>query len=195
MDRPRRESRQHDGITLRDLSQLTFATKSAPSRRRCCMGECPLSGNWTRTGRSTRLPAMPQSGHYPSHRCARAKEGGSDCHSSKRQRNCCADGPCNTVQNRRKLPISRPAEKDQSPTVQGDTRRKKLRTRTSNSSSVVLWNGPVFGAAAAQRTLRMYAQIMVKVGHFRPAVMAMVLRLEGSQADMRHHSSDVCCRG
>jgi hypothetical protein len=30
----------------------------------------------------------------------------------------------------------------------------------------------------------MYAQIMVKVGHFRPAVMAMVLRLEGSQADM-----------
>ena len=41
----------------------------------------------------------------------------------------------------------------------------------------------------------MYAQIMVKVGHFRPAVMAMVLRLEGSQADMRHHSSDVCCRG
>ena len=32
MDRPRRESRQHDGITLRDLSQLTFATKSAKSR-------------------------------------------------------------------------------------------------------------------------------------------------------------------
>jgi catechol 2,3-dioxygenase-like lactoylglutathione lyase family enzyme len=28
-----------------------------------------------------------------------------------------------------------------------------------------------------------------------PAVMAMVIRLEGSQADMRHHSSDVCCRG
>jgi hypothetical protein len=40
----------------------------------------------------------------------------------------------------------------------------------------------------------MYAQIMVKVGHFRPAVMAMVLRLEGSQADMRHHSTYVCCR-
>ena len=30
----------------------------------------------------------------------------------------------------------------------------------------------------------MYAQIMVKVGHLRPAVMAMVLRLEGSQADI-----------
>ncbi len=41
----------------------------------------------------------------------------------------------------------------------------------------------------------MYAQMMVKVGHLRPAVMAMVLRLEGSQADTRHHSSDVCCRG
>jgi hypothetical protein len=38
----------------------------------------------------------------------------------------------------------------------------------------------------------MYAQIMVKVGHLRPEVMAMLLRLEGSQADMRHHSSDVC---
>jgi hypothetical protein len=29
MDRPRRESRQHNGITLRGLSQPTFATKSA----------------------------------------------------------------------------------------------------------------------------------------------------------------------
>jgi hypothetical protein len=29
MDRPRRDSRQHNGITLRGLSQLTFATKSA----------------------------------------------------------------------------------------------------------------------------------------------------------------------
>ena len=29
MDRPRRESRQHNGITVRGLSQLTFATKSA----------------------------------------------------------------------------------------------------------------------------------------------------------------------
>ena len=49
--------------------------------------------------------------------------------------------------------------------------------------------------ALPSRRGRMYAQIMVKVGHLRPAVMAMVLRLEGSQADMRHHSSDVCCRG
>jgi hypothetical protein len=32
MDRPRRESRQHNGITLRGLSQLTFATKSANYR-------------------------------------------------------------------------------------------------------------------------------------------------------------------
>src|SRR6478735_1576382 len=32
MDRPRRESRQHNGITLRGLSQPTFATKSANSR-------------------------------------------------------------------------------------------------------------------------------------------------------------------
>jgi hypothetical protein len=38
MNRPRRESRQHNGITLRGLSQLTFATKSA------------RSGNCWRTG-------------------------------------------------------------------------------------------------------------------------------------------------
>jgi hypothetical protein len=31
MDRPRRDSRQHNGITVRGLSQLTFATKSATS--------------------------------------------------------------------------------------------------------------------------------------------------------------------
>src|SRR6266550_9648217 len=31
MDRPRRESRQHNGIMLRALSQPTFATKSAKS--------------------------------------------------------------------------------------------------------------------------------------------------------------------
>jgi hypothetical protein len=41
----------------------------------------------------------------------------------------------------------------------------------------------------------MYAQIMVKVGHLRPAVMAMLIRLEGSQAAMQHQSSDICCRG
>src|SRR5271154_6349387 len=34
MDRPRRESRQHNGITLRGLSQLTFATKSANTGHR-----------------------------------------------------------------------------------------------------------------------------------------------------------------
>ena len=33
MDRPRRDSRQQNGITVRRLSQLTFATKSAQSRR------------------------------------------------------------------------------------------------------------------------------------------------------------------
>jgi hypothetical protein len=32
MDRPRRDSRQHNGITLRGPSQPTFATKSALSR-------------------------------------------------------------------------------------------------------------------------------------------------------------------
>jgi hypothetical protein len=31
MDRPRRDSRQHNGITVRHTSQLTFATKSAIS--------------------------------------------------------------------------------------------------------------------------------------------------------------------
>jgi hypothetical protein len=34
MDRPHRESRYHNGITLRGLSQLGFATKSARSGRR-----------------------------------------------------------------------------------------------------------------------------------------------------------------
>src|SRR5258708_39936538 len=33
MDRPLRDPRQHNGITLRGLSQPTFATKSAPLRR------------------------------------------------------------------------------------------------------------------------------------------------------------------
>jgi hypothetical protein len=33
MDRPRRDSRQHNGITVRRLSQPTFATKSAKSGR------------------------------------------------------------------------------------------------------------------------------------------------------------------
>jgi hypothetical protein len=33
MDRPHRESRQRNGITLRGLSQLTFATKLAQSSR------------------------------------------------------------------------------------------------------------------------------------------------------------------
>jgi hypothetical protein len=79
--------------------------------------------------------------------------------------------------------------------VQADTTRTRLRTCTSNSASVVSWNRAVIGLALPSRRGRMYAQIMVKVGHFRPAVMAMVLRLEGSQADMRHQSSDVCCRG
>src|ERR1700752_4181964 len=33
MDRPRRESRRHNGISLRGLSQPTFATKFANNRR------------------------------------------------------------------------------------------------------------------------------------------------------------------
>ena len=166
------------------------------------MGECHFRGESGRGQDATRLAVMTKAGITPPaprpfapYRCARAKEGGSDCHSSMRQRNCCADGPCNTVQNRKKLPISRPAEKDQSPKVQADTRRTRLRTCTSNSASVVSWNRAVIDVALPSRRGRMYAQIMVKVGHLRPAVMAMVLRLEGSQADMRHHSSDVCCRG
>ena len=42
MDRPRRDSRQHDGITVRGMSQPTFATKSAPNGHRRRLGECPL---------------------------------------------------------------------------------------------------------------------------------------------------------
>src|SRR6476620_11076086 len=46
MDRPRRDSRQHNGITLRGLSQPTFATKSAitgsgkASVAMACRGPC-----------------------------------------------------------------------------------------------------------------------------------------------------------
>ena len=56
-----------------------------------------------------------------------------------------------TVQNRKKVPISRPAEKDKRPKVQTDTRRTRLRTCTSNSSSVVSWNRSVIGAALPSR--------------------------------------------
>jgi hypothetical protein len=45
MDRPRRDSRQHNGITLRRLSQLTFTTKSAQSRHAERRRECPLPGH------------------------------------------------------------------------------------------------------------------------------------------------------
>jgi hypothetical protein len=44
MDRPRRDSRQHNGITLRGVSQLTFATKSALNRPSDRLVECLLSG-------------------------------------------------------------------------------------------------------------------------------------------------------
>jgi len=44
MDRPRRDSRQHNGITLRGLSQPTSATKSARSWRRGRVFGCPLLG-------------------------------------------------------------------------------------------------------------------------------------------------------
>ena len=57
----------------------------------------------------------------------------------------------NTVQNRKKVPISRPAEKDKRPKVQTDTRRTRLRTCTSNSSSVVSWNRSVIGAPLPSR--------------------------------------------
>jgi hypothetical protein len=57
----------------------------------------------------------------------------------------------NTVQNRKKVPISRPTEKDKRPKVQTDTRRTRLRTCTSNSSSVVSWNRSVIGAALPSR--------------------------------------------
>jgi hypothetical protein len=41
---PRRESRQHNGITVRHPSQPTFATKSARLRHADCAAGCPLSG-------------------------------------------------------------------------------------------------------------------------------------------------------
>src|SRR5258708_19865201 len=44
MARPRRDSRQHNGITVRGLSQLTSATKSAPNGHADCFAECLLSG-------------------------------------------------------------------------------------------------------------------------------------------------------
>src|SRR5947207_2464038 len=53
MDRPRRESLQHNGITLRGLSQPTFATKSANSGS-------DLYGSsvtWCEISRTTEQPA------------------------------------------------------------------------------------------------------------------------------------------
>jgi hypothetical protein len=43
MDQPRRDSRQHNGITLPGLSQPTFATKSARNGHTECVAECLLS--------------------------------------------------------------------------------------------------------------------------------------------------------
>jgi len=45
MDRPRRDSPQHNGITLRGLSQPTFATKSARNRHGVMSALSPLSGS------------------------------------------------------------------------------------------------------------------------------------------------------
>jgi hypothetical protein len=70
----------------------------------------------------------------------------------------------------RKLPISSPAEKDQSPKVQTDTRRTRLRTCTSNSSSVISWTRAVIGLSCLAGIGRMYAQIMVKVGRLSMSV-------------------------
>ena len=52
--RPRRESRQHNGFTLRCLSQLTFATKSAPLRHAGDRLACLITGE----DRKWRVPAQ-----------------------------------------------------------------------------------------------------------------------------------------
>lgn len=44
MDRPHRESRQHNGIMLRRTAQPTFATKSAQSGPKLGAEQCPLLG-------------------------------------------------------------------------------------------------------------------------------------------------------
>jgi hypothetical protein len=72
--------------------------------------------------------------------------------------------------------------------VQADTRRKKLRACTSNCSSVILSNGDVISAALPAGTGRMYAQIVVKVGHLRPRRDGdgNVIRLEGPPPGPNH---------
>jgi hypothetical protein len=70
--------------------------------------------------------------------------------------------------------------------VQADTTRKKLRACTSNSSSVVLWNGDDIGAAPPSRWSDLRTN-HVEGGAFgpRPAAMAMVTKLEGPQVDIK----------
>jgi hypothetical protein len=48
--------------------------------------------------------------------------------------------------------------------VQADTRRRRARSCTSYSCSV-LWTWVVIGAALPANVGRLYAQIMVKAGH------------------------------
>ena len=72
MDRPHRESRPHNGITLRRPSQLTFATKSAHFRHAVVAGQCLLLGV-DRTCRST----LVTSGFHPLRKSATGSGSGS----------------------------------------------------------------------------------------------------------------------
>jgi hypothetical protein len=91
----------------------------------------------------------------------------------------------NTVQNRKKVPISRPAEKDKRPKVQTDTRRTRLRTCTSNSSSVVSWNRSVIGAALPSRHCSDVCTNHGEGGAFARRGDHDGIRLVGSRADIR----------
>src|SRR3984893_13452407 len=68
MDRPRRESRQHNGITLRALSQLTFATKSARNGRshKNAIGPTPTWGNHSQSITSLARPSSGSGKARPS---------------------------------------------------------------------------------------------------------------------------------
>ena len=109
---------------------------------------------------------------FAPHRCARAKEGGSDCHSSMRQRNCCADGPLPTLFKTEKSSRSAgPQKRTKAPRckltrgARGCEPAPRTPLLLSHGTELSLaWPCPVGPG-------RVYAQIMVKMGHLRPAVM------------------------
>ena len=115
---------------------------------------------------------MTQNGHYPSgppairtHRCARTKEGGSDCHSSMRKRNCCADGPATLFKTEKSTRSAGPQKRTKAPRCRLTRGARGCepapRTLLPLSRGIELSLARPCPAAC----VAMYAQIMVKMRH------------------------------